>query len=225
MRKATCWLVALTAFLAVGCNDGNKTEKAPEVYVIEYECWNETSGAWGEIPTVMWKTDGSYPTEIEENTQVKIDDLRNYPKNDDTMYVFNGWYYDAECKEALIENTLGDVFGDITLYAKIVEEERSDDVVTSKISYQWNNYGELYDGIDNFPAAMTEGLEIPTEYVEGETLALPKLNLWKKNSKIVYEFEGWYYDEEFREKVAGGVIPSTKTGDLILYAKIFAYVN
>lgn len=96
---------------------------------------------------------------------------------------------------------------------------------TYTISYQWNDYGTVYDGIENFPKAMTAGLEFPTEYEAGETVAVPKLNMWKKNSKLVYEFQGWYYDADLKNEVSGEKIPATATGDITLYAKVVAYVN
>jgi hypothetical protein len=96
---------------------------------------------------------------------------------------------------------------------------------TYTISYQWNDYGTVYDGIENFPKEMTAGLEFPTEYEAGETVAVPKLNMWKKNSKLVYEFQGWYYDADLKNEVSGEKIPATATGDITLYAKVVAYVN
>jgi uncharacterized repeat protein (TIGR02543 family) len=100
-----------------------------------------------------------------------------------------------------------------------------DEVVKYKITYQWDEYDTMHNGIELFPEKMTEGLNFPKEYVEGQTLVLPKLNMWKKNSKLTYEFEGWYYDAELKNKVADEVLPATITGDITLYAKVAAYVN
>lgn len=194
---------------------------------IGYRYFDETSQTLKSIPLLMWKTDGAYPTEYQKNAEIKIDGLRNIRKNDDTVYAFTGWYYDAAYTNAVAGDTLKfSKNGDVTLYAKIVERAKLEgDVVTATVSYMWNDYGDVIDGIEQFPEAMTSGLNIPTEYVEGETVTLPRLNMWRKNSKIIYEFEGWYYDEDLKNKVSGGVIPASLTGNVTLYAKIVAYVN
>ena len=105
------------------------------------------------------------------------------------------------------------------------ETETPPDETTYQITYQWNEYGTLYDGIENFPEAMKNGVDIATTYVVGKALALPKLNAWQKNVKIVYEFDGWYYDEALTNKVDGDILPSTQTGDITLYAKFIAYIS
>ncbi|MBQ7879838.1 MAG: InlB B-repeat-containing protein [Clostridia bacterium] len=255
MRKLL-WLTVLLAagLFSVGCNSVNSpshgsqhpessgsSENSGEiedsssdsgsenfgVCNIVYRCWDETAQSVKQIPAFMWRSAGVYPTEYQENTKTKIDGLRHFRKDNDTVYAFAGWYYDADCTNALTDSTVSDsVRGDITLYAKIVERAKENgDVVTATLSYQWNDYGDVKDGIEYFPEAMTDGVEIPTEYVEGEKTTLPKLNMWKKNSKIVYEFEGWYYDKALKNKVSGGELPATQTGNVTLYAKIVAYVN
>lgn len=98
------------------------------------------------------------------------------------------------------------------------------EVVKHKITYQWDEYGTIYNGIELFPEEMTQGLNFPQEYVEGQTLVLPKLNMWRKNAKIVYEFEGWYYDEGLQNKVSDAGLSTTLTGDITLYAKVLTYV-
>lgn len=100
-----------------------------------------------------------------------------------------------------------------------------DEVVKHKITYQWDDYGTIYNGIELFPKEMTKGLNFPQEYIEGQTLVLPKLNMWRKNAKIVYEFEGWYYDGGLQNKVSDAGLSATLTGDITLYAKISAYIN
>ena len=100
-----------------------------------------------------------------------------------------------------------------------------DDAVRSKITYQWSEYGTVYEGIGNFPEEMVKGLTIPTEYAEGKTLRLPKLNAWRKNSKIVYEFYGWYYDEDLKNRVENDELPATQKGDITLYAKFISYIS
>lgn len=100
----------------------------------------------------------------------------------------------------------------------------NEEVEKYKITYQWNEYGTIYNGIELFPEKMTEGLLFPQEYVKGQTLVLPNLNMWRKNAKIVYEFEGWYYDEALQNKVSNAGLSATLSGDITLYAKVLAYV-
>jgi uncharacterized repeat protein (TIGR02543 family) len=83
----------------------------------------------------------------------------------------------------------------------------------------------MYEGIGNFPEATTKGVSVPTEYVEGKTLRLPKLNPWRKNSRIAYDFYGWYYDEALTERVENDELPATQTGDITLYAKFTTYIS
>ena len=104
------------------------------------------------------------------------------------------------------------------------ETSSDGDETTYTISYQWNDYGTVYDGIENFPEAMTAGLEFPAEYAVGKTVAVPKLNMWKKNSNLTYEFEGWYYDEALQNKVSNAGLSTTLTGDITLYAKVSTYI-
>lgn len=215
---------------STGENENSSSDTGSEnfkVCGIQYRYCDQTTGVLKDIPALMWKAEGAYPTAYKENSEKKIDDLRHIRKDNATICAFEGWYYDADFTNALKSNKVAvSVRGDITLYAKIVERAKKDgDVVTATISYQWNNYGDVTDGIENFPEAMTSGLKIPTEYVEGETVALPKLNMWRKNSKLVYEFEGWYYDEELKNKVSGEVISAAQTGNITLYAKVAAYIN
>ena len=106
-----------------------------------------------------------------------------------------------------------------------VETPPDDNAVFYSITYQWDEYGTVYDGIENFPKAMTNGISVPTRYEEGKTLALPQLNTWKKNPRNVYEFEGWYYDSDLKNKVSNGVLPDTQTGNITLYARCIAYVR
>lgn len=109
--------------------------------------------------------------------------------------------------------------------SSVVSAPEEENAVKYAVTYLWNNYGEIYDGIDNFPEQTTKGLNIPTEYTEGKTLVLPKLNPWRKNAKIAYDFEGWYYDEALKNKVESNTLPATQTGNITLYAKFTAYIN
>ena len=108
----------------------------------------------------------------------------------------------------------------------VVETPEEEDVaVKYQITYQWQEYGTMYEGIGNFPEATTKGVSVPTEYVEGKTLRLPKLNPWRKNAKIVYEFDGWYYDEDLKNRVENDELSATQKGDITLYAKFIPYIS
>ena len=232
MKKVLCLMIGLISIFLVGCNGGeNSTHESKEEssitksYTIEYCYWDEDTQGLKDIPVVMWKENGNYPTQCEENTQVFIDDLCDFETGGNTLYEFNGWYYDMEYTNPLVNNSLS-VFpvGDsIILYAKITQ--KTDAIVKYTISYCWKSVGESIEGIENFPEAMTKGLDIPLEYKVGETVRLPQLNSWKKNSKITYEFEGWYYDESLKNKVVGDLLLNTQTGNLTLYAKVAVYIN
>jgi uncharacterized repeat protein (TIGR02543 family) len=233
MKKRWWALLAVACAVFVGCGGKNSASESedtpdiPETYTISYQYFDEALQTLLDIPSGMWKADGEYPTEFDELTVLEIDGLRDVRKNDDTTYAFTGWYYDAEYENPVLENQVQiTALNDITLYAKIVERAKQDgDTVVATISYVWDDYGDIKTGIEYFPEKMTEGLDIPTEYVEGEAVALPKLNMWKKNSRLVYEFEGWYYDENLKNKVTGDTLPATTTGNVTLYAKIVAYIN
>ena len=103
--------------------------------------------------------------------------------------------------------------------------EEEDGLIKRKITYIWNEYGTVYEGIEKFPEEMVKGINIPKEYAEGKTLALPTLKTWNKNSKILYDFMGWYYDEALTEKVTDNTLSATQKGDVTLYAKCVAYIR
>ena len=226
-------MIGLISIFLVGCNGGgestheSKSESSvTNSYTISYCYWDEDMQGLKDIPVAMWKENGNYPTQCEENTQIVIDDLCDFEIDGEILYEFNGWYYDSAYTNPLVDNTLSisGVGDSIILYAKITPKS---DVVATKytISYCWKSVGESIYGLENFPEVMTNGLDIPVEYKVGETVRLPQLNSWKKNSKITYEFEGWYYDEALKNKVSGDVLESTQTGNLTLYAKVVVYIN
>lgn len=95
------------------------------------------------------------------------------------------------------------------------------EAVISTITYVWDYFGLGEEGVEK----MTEGISLPTEYVEGEGVILPKLKTWKQSSKVLYRFEGWYYDSNFQNKLEGNAIPKTQTGNLTIYSKIELWVG
>ncbi len=146
-------------------------------------------------------------------------------KDAETVYIFEGWYYDQAMNNIVTNNTISkSKTGDLTLYAKISEQEQAKGVISS-ISYKWNDFGTVKDGISSMPSAMVEGIEFLYEYEEGVGTELPRLKTWKENIFTTYKFTGWYYDANFKNKVEGNVIPTTKTGKLELYASIEIWVG
>lgn len=178
-----------------------------------------------DIPELMKVNGGDYPVKYTERAGAEISGLRNVRKDAETVYIFEGWYYDQAMNNIVANNTISkSKTGDLTLYAKISVEEQAEGVV-STISYKWKYFGTEKDGILSMPSAMVEGIEFPCEYEEGVGTELPRLKTWKENIFATYEFTGWYYDANFKNKVEGNVIPTTKTGKLELYASIEIWVG
>lgn len=225
MRKIV--YVMIMCLLLVGCTPTVETEYEEKIYNIEYQYFDETNQTISAIPKYMWNPKGVYPNSYKWTRKETIDALRNYRKDADTIYAFEGWYYDVGYQNKLIG---GEVFstveGDIVLYAKIVEREKYfDDVVTASITYVWNDFGVRKEGISSFPDEMIQGLEFPQEYEEGETICLPQLKKWEQSEKIVYEFGGWYYDEKFEKRLENDTIPNAQIGNIILYAAIEVWIG
>lgn len=86
---------------------------------------------------------------------------------------------------------------DLTLYAKIVERAKEQgDVVTASITYSVKLFGVEKTGLGAFPSDMLNGVTLPTEYIEGETISIPKLKNYQESEKVIYKFEGWFYDKK-----------------------------
>lgn len=210
------------------CGLPDEPNSMPKTYQINYQ-WetDEETGELKDIPNAMWKVQGCYPKTYITNQSVKIDDLCNCQKDETIFYIFEGWYYDSEYKNELIDNTvISTQTGDLTLYAKIVEKENIDNEIKGhSITYKWNEFGVLREGINSFPVGMVEELIFPTEYVEGGATRIPILNTWKKSEKVTYEFKGWYYDENFKHKVVDNIISDEHTGNVTLYAEIVVWLG
>ena len=227
MKRLLCLIVVVFVSCA-SCKQPNiekslveESEKA--ISKIEYCYLESTTGNIKEISHFMWKEQGVYPNEYIEKTETQIDALRCYRKNDDTIYAFEGWYYDSKYENKVVSNKVSVLIrGDITLYAKIAErEKRNSDIVTASITYSWDDFGLGREGIER----MTEGISLPTEYIEGEGIVLPKLKMWKQSSKVSYRFEGWYYDLDFSNKLIGETISKTQIGNLVIYPSIEIWVG
>ena len=228
MKKIICSMMALGFVGFAACKQPNTdvlyTEPSDAVTSTITYCYLEkTTGDSKEIPSFMWKAQGAYPNEYVESKEKQIDSLRCYRKDDDTIYAFEGWYYDSAYENKLTSNKIGvSVCGDLTLYAKIVErKKREGDIVTASIRYEWNDFGLGQEGI----VRMTEGISLPTEYVEGENMTLPKLKDWKQSVKVSYRFIGWYYDANLENKVTDETIAKNRTGNLVIYPSIEIWVG
>lgn len=223
-------LLIMSAILAcmafIGCNkgEGPTVGYVPKKYNIEYKAVDEY-GNIIDILELMRVNGGDYPEKYTEKEGAEISGLRNVRKDAETVYIFEGWYYDQAMNNIVTNNTISkSKTGDLTLYAKISEQEQAQGVISS-ISYKWNDFGTVKDGISSMPSAMVEGIEFLYEYEEGVGTELPRLKTWKQSKRVTYEFEGWYYDENFENKVENNVIPTTKEGHLVLYAAIAIWVG
>jgi uncharacterized repeat protein (TIGR02543 family) len=209
-------------FLCVGCNENvgqsnmTSTSENPEnEYAITYIIDEDN------MPDFMWKPNGNYPKRYSENTEIKIDGLRHCRKDEHSIYAFEGWYYDEDYTNLVIDNIILDrQKGDLNLYAKIVERAKMDgDEVVASITYKWNDFGTIKEGIDSFPETMTSGISFPQEYVEGIGVALPDLH------STVYEFDGWCYDIACKNEVSRNAISADKTGNVIIYAALSIWID
>ena len=248
IKKILSIMMALFCLFIVGCNnndvqsgsnsetnsetqsgnDSTPEDETLEVCSIEYKYWDAKTQSVKEVPDFMWVVEGVYPNEYKEGTETTVDSLRNYRKDADNIYAFDGWYYDVEYKNKLEDNKVAaSIREDIILYAKIVERAKVEgDVVTATISYCWKDFDGLQEGVESFPVGMIEeDFIFPTEYIEGEEVQLPELKKWKQTSKIIYEFDGWYYDVNQKQKIADGLISKNQTGNLIVYAAITVWVG
>ena len=228
MKRLLSGVIVLGVMFCVGCQSNNSQSLSPEksstkISTIKYCYWDATLETLKDIPEFMWKAQGEYPNEYTEKSLKQIDELRNYRKDSDTIYAFEGWYYDVEYKNQLTANWVDSwVRGDITLYAKIVEREKTnDDVVTASIAYEWDEFGLGKEGIKK----IQEGIVLPTEYVEGEEITLPKLKTWKQSDRVSYYFLGWYYDSAFENKIEQETISKNCVGNLIIYPSLEIWVG
>ena len=208
-------------------SDSSTSQESLGVCSIEYKYFDEELDRETDIPQFLWQIDGNYPTSYQESSEQWVDDLRNFRKDDDTIYAFEGWYYDVEYTNELTDNVVDSACrGDITLYAKIVERAKTDtDVVIASITYKWKEFDIIKEGISTFPEGMVEDFTFPTEYEEGKAITLPTLKKWKPNKDVTYEFGGWYYESSHQNELLNGVIPATQTGNVTVYAAISIWVG
>lgn len=208
-------------------SDSSTSQESLGVCSIEYKYFDEGLDKTADIPQFLWRPDGNYPTSYQESSKQSIDALRNFRKDDATIYAFEGWYYDVEYTNELTGNVMDSACrGDITLYAKIVERAKTDtDVVFATITYKWKEFDIIKEGISTFPKGMVEGLIFPIEYEEGKAITLPALKKWKPNKNVSYEFVGWYYESSYQNELLNGVIPATQKGNITVYAAISIWVG
>ena len=236
MKKIYAFITAFLGLFLVACADTSsdidisveeETEEVFDVCSVSYRYWDESTQTAQEIPEYLWNSTAVYPTKYTENEKTDIGALRHFRKDDTTIYAFEGWYYDTEYQNKLSGDCISaTVRGDIVLYAKIVERaKQAGEKVTATISYAWNHFGTIKYGLENIPSQMIDGLDLPTEYLEGESVTLPKLKTWKQSSKITYEFDAWYYDAELKNKLANEQLSTTQTGNITLYLSLSVFVG
>ena len=102
-------------------------------------------------------------------------------------YDFLGWYDENGNLVQRVEDLTGD----------------------QKIHAEWNP--KDYDINYNGNGGTIKGDYVPSYDIESDTIVLPDIE------KDHYEFDGWYTDEKYTEKVS--VIPAGSTGDRTFYAK------
>jgi len=108
-------------------------------------------------------------------------------------YVFEGWYRDSNFAEKV--ESIGDGYGDITLYAHWTQ-------LPGPFSVSYNLCGRGINPEDN-----------PTEFWKGESLQLYDAQEdWRTKG---YSFEGWYSDSEYRHRVDS---IGDSEGNIVLYA-------
>lgn len=115
-------------------------------------------------------------------------------------YTFDGWYTD-EAFSTRITSIPATSTGDIVLYAKwnVIQY-----TITYKTSY--------YNSVDGTIKSSTSN---PTTYSTGDTFELSDAI---PDDTLNYQFEGWYTDENYTEKITA--LESSMWGTLNLYAKL-----
>lgn len=169
----------------------------------------------------MWKPNGNYPKSYAKGTEVRLDGLRHCRKDENTIYAFEGWYYDENYTHIVTDGILSNTQnGDLNLYAKIVERTKAEgDEVVASITYKWNDFGTFKEGIESFPKEMIQGITLPTEYIEGIGVTLPDLH------STTYEFDGWCYDISCKNQVKDNIISTDTVGNITLYAALSIWID
>lgn len=115
-------------------------------------------------------------------------------------YTFDGWYTD-EAFSTRITSIPATSTGDIVLYAKW-------NVMQYTITYKTR----YYNSVDGTIKSSTSN---PTTYSTGDTFELSDAI---PDDTLNYQFEGWYTDENYTEKITA--LESSMWGTLNLYAKL-----
>ena len=112
---------------------------------------------------------------------------------DGKNYIFKGWFWDSAYTDAFENNDFRKKEEDVTFYAQLVEDATEPPSETD----DGKEYKITYKGLLNESDAAN--WKKTYKQVDGEiTLELPTtLNL----GSINYTFNGWYFDEDFNEKV------------------------
>jgi uncharacterized repeat protein (TIGR02543 family) len=203
----------LGLFAFVGC--GETTEDSyEEVETVEYDITyfvvvgNEDAAALTDTYKVENVT---YPTSYEEGDAFTFAALKDSIVVGEYTYSFKGWYTDAACTTA-ITGVLETTKNDLNVYAKYEKV-----VVSYTITYN-----VVFDSQE--PVALTdtykaENGEYPATYEKGVGATVSDLKESVNVSEVDYEFKGWYINAACSAALANNTIPTTNTGNVVLYAK------
>ncbi|NMA65572.1 MAG: hypothetical protein GX957_04930 [Clostridiaceae bacterium] len=170
--------------------------------------WHDGEGYVTEIPgnTVITNKEYTAKWEIKQYKVTIIDNLFGWTSQDEfygtlvtlkpktrTGYTFTGWT--VESPSSLVIN--GDTF--------VMPEEN----VTIRVNWEGKDVTIIWD-------TKGHGTLAPTTHKVGETLTMPHPTDTTYN---MYEFVGWYMDEDLQRPYTSSYVPITDVGTYILYAK------
>ena len=114
-------LVGVAAFMAVTASAAifGGVQRKPSVYTVTYQA--VISGEVQDVPEILWKAGGQYPTEYVSGAKdVAVDGLQKTVWIDEYHdYTFCGWYEDKALTKAFDGVIEKRTTGDVTLYAKV----------------------------------------------------------------------------------------------------------
>lgn len=223
MKKWLALIIGLLlSCLLCGCKQPQKDDFSSEeenvknTYTIQYKCVAE--GLFEDIFENMKMPTGNYPTSYVEGEEVIISPLQVYCNEQNTVYAFEGWYYDADCTKLVEDNKLSqNETGDVILYANISKTNK----IVQSITYQACLLGEIQE----VPMEMflSNGY-YPTSYIVGEETTISNLQDYRVNNNLSYQFKGWYLDSNCTIPLTNNTI-TNQTEPIVLYANLLMWVK
>lgn len=113
---------------------------------------------------------------------------------DGKNYIFKGWFWDSAYTDAFENNDFRKKEEDVTFYAQLVEDAKDP---SDKTGDDEKEYNIIYKGLLNESDA--DNWKKTYKQVDGEITLEPPTTL--NLGSINYTFNGWYFDEDFNEKV------------------------